>query len=276
MILKIFRVLSIFVLCTAGFSEVISPIEPYDYNENKANLGKSLFFDTRLNENNFSCQRCHHLLKEVTGTSKNPFSSPSILNSSMNYYFDKEGKRQSLKEQIKDMFLDVKAYNTKPSYFIAQIKKNPIYIEQFKEIYGNINFENAIDAIEEFIKALRMPSRFDYYLQGHDDVFNEDEKEGYRLFIRKGCVTCHNGANLGGGMAAYIKNAGSKKKMRTVPSLRNVAKTAPYIGNITNLKDTLRFLKLSVISSTLNEAEMDKIIIFLKTLDSEIPPILQH
>ena len=44
-----------------------------------------------------------------------------------------------------------------------------------------------------------MPSRFDYYLQGHDDVFNEDEKEGYRLFIRKGCVTCHNGANLGGG-----------------------------------------------------------------------------
>ena len=54
MILKIFRVLSIFVLCTAGFSEVISPIKPYDYNENKANLGKSLFFDTRLNENNFS------------------------------------------------------------------------------------------------------------------------------------------------------------------------------------------------------------------------------
>ena len=77
-------------------------------------------------------------------------------------------------------------------------------------------------------------------------------------------------------MAAYIKNAGSKKKMRTVPSLRNVAKTAPYIGNITNLKDTLRFLKLSVINVTLNEAEMDKIIIFLKTLDSEIPPILQH
>lgn len=276
MILKIFRVLSIFVLCTAGFSEVISPIEPYDYNENKANLGKSLFFDTRLNKNNFSCQRCHNLSQEVTGTTKNPFSSPSILNSSMNYYFDKEGKRQSLKEQIKDMFLDVKAYNTKPSYFIAQIKKNPIYIKQFKEIYGNINFENAIDAIEEFIKALRMPSRFDYYLQGHDDIFNEDEKEGYKLFIHKGCITCHNGANLGGGMLTYIKNAGSKNKMRTAPSLRNVAKTAPYIGNITNLKDTLRFLKLSVINVTLNEAEMDKIIIFLKTLDSEIPPILQH
>lgn len=276
MILKIFRVLSIFVLCTAGFSEVISPIEPYDYNEEKANLGKSLFFDARLNENSFSCQRCHHLLEEVTGTIREPFGAPSILNSSMNYYFDKEGVRQSLKEQIKVMFHDKRAYNTKPSYFISQIKKNPIYVKEFKQIYGTLNFENAVNAIEEFIKALRMPSRFDYYLKGHDDSFSQDEKEGYRLFIRKGCVACHNGANLGGGMVAYIKSASFKKKMRTVPSLRNIAKTAPYMGSIPNLKDALRYLNTSIINVNLTEEEADKIIVFLKTLDSEIPPILQH
>lgn len=276
MILKILRILGIFILCSAGFSEVLSPVEPYDYDEKKANLGKSLFFDSRLNENNFSCQRCHHLLEEVTGTTRMPFSPPSILNSSMNYFFHKNGKRQTLKEQIKDMFEDKNAYNTRPSYFIAQIKKNPIYVKEFKQIYGTLTFENAVDAIEEFIKALRMPSRFDYYLKGHTDSFSQEEKEGYLLFIHKGCIACHNGANLGGGMVAYIKNAGFKKKMHTVPSLRNVAKTAPYMGSIPNLKDALRYLKTGIINVSLSEEETEKLIVFLKTLDSEIPPILQH
>lgn len=276
MISKILKVLSIFVLCTAGFGDVVKAIEPYDYDVKKGNLGKSLFFDTRLNPGGFSCQRCHHLLEEVTGTSRDPFSAPSILNSSMNYYFHKDGKRQSLKDQIKDMFLDVRAYNTNPNYFIAQIKKNPLYVEAFKEVYGTISFENAVDAIEEFIKALRMPSRFDYYLQGHDDIFSEDEKEGYKLFIRKGCIACHNGANLGGGMVAYLKMVSSNKKALAIPSLRNVAKTAPYIGSIPNMKDALRLLKTSIINVNINEEEMDKIVIFLRTLDSEIPPILKH
>lgn len=276
MILKFLRLVSIFVLCTAGFSEIVRPIEPYEYDKAKASLGKSLFFDSRLNENGFSCQRCHHLLEEVTGTAKAPFSSPSILNSSMNYYFSKEGVRHSLKEQIKTMFYDEKAYNTKPSYFISQVKKNPIYLKEFKEIYGALNFENAVNAIEEFIKALRMPSRFDHYLKGYSDSFSQEEKEGYELFIRKGCVACHNGANLGGGMVVYIKSVGYKKKTRTVPSLRNIAKTAPYMGSIPNLKDALRYLNTSIINVNLTEEEADKIIVFLKTLDGEIPPILKH
>ena len=64
-----------------------------------------------------------------------------------------------------------------------------------------ISRQNIKGAIAEFQRSLITPnSRFDQWLRGNVEVLNEQEREGYVLFKRYGCVSCHQGANVGGNM----------------------------------------------------------------------------
>ena len=171
------------------------------------------------------------------------------------------------------------------------------YKRKFHAVYGTstITYEQVLDAIVEFENALTTPnSKFDKFLRGETNL-NKDEKDGYVLFKQNGCITCHNGINIGGNSfqkmgifvdyelkedypdRSKITNIPSHKNVFKVPTLRNINKTAPYFhdGTAKTLKDAINTMAKYNLGVELENEEVEKIIAFLKTLDGELPKILE-
>jgi cytochrome c peroxidase len=55
-------------------------------------------------------------------------------------------------------------------------------------------------AIGAYERTLVTPSRFDAYLAGRTDALSAAERAGLKRFIATGCIACHNGPGVGGGM----------------------------------------------------------------------------
>ena len=280
MILRAFFILSLLfnTIFAMSAETPITPIENVnDYNVDKAILGKKLFFDTRLSRRGFSCNTCHTIDIVFTGTSKTvTLPVPTILNADLNYYFGVNGQFSSLEEAIKSVIADPKIYDSTPDFMLKKIRKNPIYMEKFKEIYGGLNYTNVIDALSEFVRALKTPSRFDKFLLGDDEALSDDEKEGYRLFIQRGCISCHNGKNIGNGLIVKLKRKTGEQVSSRVPTLRNILRTPPYMRiNSPNIYAAIMWLKNSLVHFQLNYDELDKIVTFFESLNGEVPAILR-
>lgn len=279
----IFRILIVLLLFCGLKGAVITPIEEPVYDENKALLGRDLFFDERLGSVNKqtgeskSCQYCHRLKGELSGTTNRLNSSDSLLNSAGNYFFGSSAgaKDFTLKEAIIHFFVHKDFYDTKPNYFIEQVLKNPNYVERFSKYYGSVNFANVIDAFEEFIISLRTPASFDRFLLGDEKAISKEAKEGYKTFVSLGCIACHSGANLGGGLMVYSKPEVGTKIKAKVPSLRNVMRTAPWMTiNSYDLHDSIMYLRTLFIEVDVSKEQIDKMIKFFETLNSDTPRIL--
>ena len=137
--------------------------------------------------------------------------------------------------------------------------QNSIYNEAFQEIFEDgITMENISEAIAEFEKTLITPhAPFDQYLRGDKHAISHMAKKGYALFKDKGCIVCHNGIGIGGnhfnklGILKHLPseqlglyNTTHKEEDKyyfKVPSLRNVAKTAPYFhdGRTSSLEEAV-------------------------------------
>ena len=165
------------------------------------------------------------------------------------------------------------------------------YKKEFGRLYPEgITKETITHAIAEFEKALITPNApFDQYLRGDKNAISVEQKEGYALFKSKGCVSCHHGQNVGGNLYnkfGVIENAKSAdfgrfnvtKKERDkyffkVPSLRNVAKTAPYFhdGRTSSLSEAVKMMARYQLGRPVTEAEVMKIVAFLSSLNGELP-----
>ena len=99
-----------------------------------------------------------------------------------------------------------------------------------------------------------------------------DEQTGYGLFKSFGCVSCHQGANVGGNLyerhGIFRPLASPKPEILRVPSLRNVATTAPYFhdGSAPTLDDAVREMAAAQLDRTLSDQQVTAIVAFLKTL----------
>ncbi len=150
-------------------------------------------------------------------------------------------------------------------------------------------------ALAEFEKALYTPnSKFDRFLRKEVSL-TPKERRGYLLFKELGCVTCHNGVNLGGNSFQKIgtlipypgplphdryevtKNP-KDKGVYKVPSLRNVALSAPYFhdGSIPTLRQAVAKMTYYNLGFYLSAKEQEAIVAFLKTLTGRPPAILQE
>jgi cytochrome c peroxidase len=133
--------------------------------------------------------------------------------------------------------------------------------------------QNVIDALASFQRTLLTPgSRFDRWLAGDTDVLSEEEVDGYRLFKSLGCVSCHQGVNVGGNLferhGIFHPLASPKPEILRVPSLRNVATTPPYFhdGSAAALDEAVRKMGLAQLNSTLTDQQISAIVAFLGTL----------
>jgi len=289
--------------------ELISPLPlSVEYDINKAMLGKKLFFDTRLSgDNTIACVSCHII--DAGGDDNVQFSSgidgqlggansPTVLNSRYNFVQFWDGSAKDLKEQASGPIHNPVEMGSNFKQVISKLSKDTIYQQEFMKLYKDgITGENITDAIAEFEKALVTPnSRFDQYLRGNTTILSKDEVEGFELFKSLGCIACHNGINIGGNLFQKIgimeeyevddSNLGrynvtkdeEDKHYFKVPTLRNIALTAPYLhdGKISTLQETIKLMIVKQLGREADKQEVIKIEKFLFTLTGQIPKIMSR
>lgn len=302
----LFMTLVVFNISNAQTSinqdRMITPLPasiPYD--KEKAMLGKQLYMDTSLSKDGkVSCNTCHDLKRYgvdneifsigADGVLDEPFNSPTTFNSVFNFVQFWDGKAKNLADQAKNPFINPKEMALKDeAEVVKRVEANAKYKASFDKIYGQITMQNITDAIAEFEKTLITPNApFDRYLNGDENAISSQAKRGWEAFKSNGCVACHQGQNVGGTMYQKIgifepypnqENLGryeitkieSDKMVFKVPSLRNVAKTAPYYhdGSIPTLDACVQFMAYYQLGRFLDQQTVDDIVAFLESLTGE-------
>ncbi len=264
----------------------------------KALLGKKLFNEVKLSSNNtISCASCHILddggddnLRVSFGIDgkQGTRNSPTVYNSRYNAYQFWDASVKTLAQQALGPIHNPVEMGSNFNEIIPKLKDDKYYKLKFKTIYGEINKVNIIDAIVEFEKTLITPnSKFDRYLNGEKDILTKSEKDGYKYFVEYGCISCHNGINIGGNLIQKIgilntyesddlgryniTKDDEDKYYFKVPSLRNINLTKPYFhdGKIESLKKAVTLMAKYQIGFDITEEELNSILAFLKTLTGE-------
>jgi cytochrome c peroxidase len=288
--------------------DLIGPIEQIaGLDPRKVELGRELFRDPRLSHNNqIACSSCHDLAAGgADGRARSigingavgQVNSPTVLNSGLNFSQFWDGRAETLEQQIDGPLENAAEMGSTWQEVIAKLQASPDYVHAYRQIYGSqIQREGVKDVIAVFEKSLATPnSRFDRYLRHEPGALTSSEQQGYTLFKTLGCVSCHQGASLGGNMyqklgvmAPYFEDRGHVSKadlgrfnvtgdqedvyMFKVPSLRNVALTAPYFhdGKAQTLPDAVRMMGKYQLGRNLSNEETELLVKFLGTLTGEL------
>lgn len=277
--------LVIFLLICPAFGEVRSTmftsiVKMPKYDKEKALLGKALFSDIRLStDKKTSCEMCHNIVQNKSLTSNNMYPNPpTLLNAYYNFLYSFDGSQRDLKIKIEDSFLNPTELGSSKKLIIERIEKNPNYKFKFNHLYGEVTFENVVDSIYEFIKALVTPlSKFDMYLDGNETALNSDEKKGFDLFIQYGCSNCHNGINIGGNIISrFLSTDKYHKILIKVPTLRNIAITTPYFhdGSKSSLYNVIQFADKILVRKHMSNEEYEYLHKFFLSLTGQTPEIL--
>ncbi|HEX5112068.1 MAG TPA: cytochrome c peroxidase [Saprospiraceae bacterium] len=286
-------------------------------------LGRMLFYEKRLSKDNSqSCASCHKQVDGfsderkfsigVSGLEGRRQAMPLFNLAWHQFGFFWDGRAPTLRDQALRPIQDTLEMNESLANVIAKLKDDQKYKDQFIRAFGddNITAERIGLAIEQFeITLISNRSKYDDYLAGNVQL-SESEERGRILFFSefnpntgaKGaeCFHCHVGDNFS--MHTYLNNGLDSEARFTdlgryeitgneeqrarfkLPSLRNVALTAPYMhdGRFQTLKEVVEHYNSGVLySGTLDESmdhnllpdglqlsEQDKadIVAFLKTL----------
>ncbi len=277
----------------------------------KIELGKMLFFDTRLSASQIiSCNSCHNLSDGGVdagptsvghGWQKGPRRAPTVFNAVFNVAQFWDGRAEDLKAQANGPVQANVEMNSTPELVEKTLASMPAYVERFKKAFPEsaspITLDNIAKAIQAFEVTLITPgSRFDRFLEGNTNALTAQERMGLGMFMDKGCSACHNGINVGGGAYfpfgliekpgadilppndkgrfAVTKTAGDEYVFRAGP-LRNVALRAPYFhsGRVWSLKQAVGIMGAVQLGETLTDHEENAIVAFLQTLTGEKPKI---
>jgi cytochrome c peroxidase len=265
--------------------EPITPSpEPVTTDRLKVKLGESLFEDKRLSrDNSHSCSSCHDIGTNGAGRKSHdvgvdgtilPLNTLTIFNAALNFRYGWEGKYRTLEADALAALEGPAIMGTSISDVVEKLKADPNVRRDFAAAYGNgPDQTNVLDAIARFERTLVTPgSRFDSWLAGDAAALSENEMNGYVLFKSMGCVSCHQGVNVGGNLferhGIFHPLASPQPEILRVPSLRNVAVTAPYFhdGSAPTLDDAVRKMGVAQLNSTLTEQQVSAIVAFLHTL----------
>ena len=278
------------------------------YDPAKAALGFDLYHDKRLSvDNTVACASCHDLA--TAGVDNHQYShgvndllggvnAPTVYNAVYNFVQFWDGRAATLAAQAAGPPLNP-VEMASPSFesIVEKLNADKAFVKSFKAVYPEgISEATITDAIEHFERTLITPnSRFDKWLRGDDAAITAEEFEGYELFKKYDCATCHAGKNLGGlsyelmglrkhyfearGLEMTEEDNGRYKETKQerdrhrfkVPGLRNVEHTWPYYhdGTRETLEDAVRDMGTYQSGVELTDEETAKITAFLKTLTGE-------
>jgi cytochrome c peroxidase len=285
-------------------NEPIQPI-PLEHGQDpaRAEIGRRLFHDPRLSANNtVSCASCHNLARggadgrdRSTGFSglRTGVNAPSVLNAALNFRQFWNGRAATLEEQVDSVVRNPVEMGSKWADVVTKLAQDGTYKTVFERAYKDgVTAANIQNAIATYERTLTTPnSRFDSYLRGNPQAITEQEKSGYAKFKQYGCVACHQGVNVGGNMfqkfgvmgdyfaaRGHITEADlgrfavthdpEDKHVFKVPSLRNVALTAPYFhdGSAKTLEEAVDVMFKYQLGRTASREDKVDIVKFLQTL----------
>lgn len=290
-----------------AFAALPAVVEPkaYTLTDELVDLGRMLYYEDRISINQeISCNSCH--LLDKFGVDGRQFSlghegvpvgrnSPTVYNAALHIAQFWDGRAADVEEQAKGPILASGEMGMpNPDYVEFVLKTIPGYVSLFQSVFPDdgepVNYDNIAIAIGAFERGLTTPDRFDAFLGGDDDALSNQEKSGLNLFIDVGCASCHSGPALGGQMYSKmgqvkeypgltdvgryeVTGLDSDRYFFKVPSLRNIAKTGPYLhdGSVSSLADTVSIMAEYQLGRTLTDAEIADIVAFLGALTGELP-----
>ena len=285
-------------------------------------LGNKLFHETALSrDSSISCASCHQ--PDHTFTDPRRFSvgvraqtgtrhAMPLFNLAWKSSFFWDGRAPSLRAQALVPIQDHTEMDETLDHVTAKLAADPSYPPMFNAAFGTpeITPEKLGLAIEQYLLTLTsFNSKFDHAMQGKETL-NEDEKRGFELFMTENdprtgqrgadCFHCHGGAlftdnqfhnnglepnDADPGRFRVTHNEADRNKFAT-PSLRNVARTGPYMhdGRFTTLEEVVAHYSTGVVRSAtldpnlakhpsnglqLSPADQRALVAFLKTLSDE-------
>jgi cytochrome c peroxidase len=272
----------------------------------KVALGKRLFTDTRLSGDGLvSCMTCHDLDKggangmaksDLPGRPPVGVNIPTIFNAAYSFRFAWSGRLLDIGEQLDVAMTGKAALAGTWDTAAAALAKDPEIVRAFREAFPEgLTAASLREAMSVYSLSLSTPnSRFDRYLR-HEIQLSSDELAGYELFRDYGCVSCHQGINVGGNMMQrfgvmrdyFAGRAGltesdqglyvatkreEDRHVFRVPSLRNVALTAPYFhdGSASDLAHAIVTMARYQLGREMPPEQVGLIAAFLGTLTGEL------
>jgi cytochrome c peroxidase len=273
-------------------------------------LGRMLFFDKRLSKKqDLSCNSCHDLehygvdgqMTSIGAEGKRGRrNSPTVYHAAGHIRSFWDGRAATIEDQAK-MPITNPAEMAMPdgAAVVAELEAIPGYLPAFEAAFPGvatpITYDNVGTAIGAFERKLVTPSRWDRYLAGDRVALTAREVTGLQLFTDLGCITCHTGEFVGG---STFQKAGvvedwpnqtdqgrfevtrqpTDKMIFKVPSLRNVAKTAPYFhdGSAKTLTEAVTMMGQYQLGETLGADDVAAIVAWLDALTGELPESYIH
>lgn len=301
-------------LAAAEFAnEPVRPIpDSVAYDTDKAKLGDVLYHDTRLSaDGTVSCATCHGLntagvdnkrYSEGIGKQLGGVNAPTVYNACFNFVQFWDGRAGTLAEQaggppLNPVEMGCKSFDE----IVARLSEDKAFVDSFTVVYPEgLSQATITDAIAEFEKTLVTPnSAFDRYLKGDKTALTAEQTEGYDLFKKYDCATCHAGVNMGGltyelmgqrenyfedrelteksgltdgdnGRWAQTKIERDRYRFKT-PTLRNVALTWPYYhdGSVPTLNEAITKMAKYQVGRAIRAEEAQKVESFLEALTGE-------
>ena len=307
---------------STGFqsTNTVNPQAPIKFkveNNEAATLGRVLFYDAQLSKNNaIACASCHQQSKafadgtdlsqgfggKITARNSMAFSNLATNN---NFFWD---SRQSLMQDLvqEPVTNHIEMGMEDMASLVEKLQNISYYPELFEKAYGSsyIDEDRFAHALSEFIASISSTnSVFDRAVESDFEEFSSIQKLGMAIFFsdKAKCGSCHAGANFSasdGSSGEYASSAGTaniglemnysdngiREGQFKIPSLRNIALTAPYMhdGRFETLRDVLNFYNENIqahenlddklvqggnpIKIQLNSLELDALEAFLHTL----------
>jgi cytochrome c peroxidase len=252
-----------------GFPAIPFP-EDNAYTKARWELGKKLFYDNVLSvDHSINCGSCHKsslafsddvALSDGVENRAGTRNSPTLANVAYHPYYTREGGVPSLEMQV---LVPIQEHNEFAFNILKAGERLAIdsqYVAMSKEAYNRVpDYYVITRALANFERTLISGnSPFDKYSYRHQNgALNETEKAGMELFYgtKTNCSSCHSGFNFtnytfqNNGLYESYKDEGRMRLTNNledealfkVPTLRNIALTAPYMhdGSITTLSEVI-------------------------------------
>jgi cytochrome c peroxidase len=231
-------------------------------------------------------------------------NTPTVYNSSLNFVQFWNGRAQDLNEQVNGPVHNPVEMNSSWPEIIDRLSQDKQLQAKFTTTYSDgISIKNIQDAIIQFENSLNTRNApFDRWLTGDSKALSDDQIQGYRLFKSYGCISCHQGKNVGGNMYAYFgavkdisayfhdrgtplsstdygrytdTNNPVDRYLFKVPSLRLASLTSPYFhdGSIAELTDAIKIMGRFQLGREIPDEHISAIEAFIISLVGEHPEL---
>lgn len=234
-------------------------------------------------------------------------NTPTVWNAALRTNLFWDGRAASLEEQARGPITNPVEMGMEPAAVVQTLDADPQYRAAFERAFAQTRTPDAGLSFDEVTRALAAFERtlltceapFDRYRRGDETAISEQAREGWQRFNALGCIGCHGTPTFSTGdyflrfpvrsvpditylfrvtddegRVGFTDNLKDRNVWR-IPSLRNVALTAPYFhnGSVATLEQAVRVMGRAQLNRVLADGDLKALVAFLESLTGERPSI---